>query len=138
VREPLLAALPSDHRLAKGRLSTLGDFDRQPFVTYSPHQARYFYDLLVAIFGKAGVAPRYVQHMSQVHAILALVRAGLGAALLPAAASSLRFPGVIFRPVQTRPARPVELFLAWERSNDNPALPAFLDMARVSSRAGSD
>jgi DNA-binding transcriptional LysR family regulator len=72
--------------------------------------------------------------MSQVHAILALVRAGLGAALVPAAAASLRFEGVALRPVDTRPTRPVELFLAWERKNDNPALPAFVDLARRSSR----
>src|SRR5262249_40933987 len=137
LREPLLAALPADHRLAKGRLPTLSDFDRQPFIMYSPYEAQYFYDLLAAIFAKTGVAPRYVQHMTQVHAILALVRAGVGAALLPAAAASLRFKGVAFRPINTRPARPVELFLAWERENDNPALPAFVYLARHSSRPGS-
>jgi DNA-binding transcriptional LysR family regulator len=92
------------------------------------------HDLLAAIFAKAAVAPRYVQHVSQVHAILALVRAGLGAALVPAAAASLRFQGVALRPIATRPTRPVELFLAWERENDNPVLPAFVDLARHSSR----
>jgi DNA-binding transcriptional LysR family regulator len=137
VREPLLAALPADHRLAKGRPPRLGDFDRQPFVMYSPHEAQYFYDLLAAIFGKAGVAPLYVQHMSQVHAILALVSARLGLALVPASAASLRFEGVTLRPLETRPARPVELYLAWERGNDNPVLPAFAKMAQVRSRAGS-
>jgi DNA-binding transcriptional LysR family regulator len=137
LREPLIAALPADHRLAKGRLPILGDFDRQPFVMYLPYEAQYFYDLVAAIFAKAGVAPRYVQHMSQVHAILALVRAGLGAALVPAAAASLRFEGVAFRPIETRPARPVELFLAWERKNDNPVLPAFVELARLGSRSGS-
>src|SRR5215475_9891206 len=35
VREPLLAALPANHRLARGRLPILADFDRQPFVMYS-------------------------------------------------------------------------------------------------------
>jgi DNA-binding transcriptional LysR family regulator len=132
VREPLLAALPADHPLADAAPPTLGDFDRQPFVMYSPYESRYFYDLLATIFSQAGVAPRYVQHISQIHSILALVRAGLGAALVPKAAASLRFEGVAFRPVQTRPARPVELFLAWRRDNDNPALPTFLDMARQS------
>lgn len=34
--------------------------------------------------------------------------------------------GVARRPVETRPARPVELFLAWER---NPAPPPFSDIA---------
>jgi DNA-binding transcriptional LysR family regulator len=134
VREPLLAALPADHRLAKGRSPKLGDFDRQPVVMYSPYEAQYFYDLVAAIFSKAGVAPHYVQHMSQVHAILALVSARLGAALVPASAASLRFDGVALRPIETRPARPVELFLAWERTNDNPVLPAFVTMAQVRSR----
>lgn len=129
-REPLLAAMPLAHPLAKGRPPTLKDFDGQPFVTYSPYEARYFYDLLAGIFRKAGVAPRYVQHMTNVHAILALVRAGLGTALVPAAAASLRFEGLALRPVRTRPERPVELFLAWNRSNDNPALPAFLETAQ--------
>jgi DNA-binding transcriptional LysR family regulator len=138
MREPLLAALPADHRLAKGRLPTLKDFDLQPFVMYSPYEARYFYDLLAGVFAEAGVAPRYVQHMSQVHAILALVRAGLGAALVPAAAVSLRFDDIVLRPIAIRPARPVELFLAWERSNDNPVLPAFVDLARRSSRPGPE
>ncbi len=136
VHEPLLAALPADHRLAKGRAPKLGDFDRQPFVMYSPYEAQYFYDLLVAIFGKAGLAPHYVQHISQVHTILALVSARLGAALVPASAASLGFAGVALRPIATRPARPVELFLAWERSNDNPVLPAFVRMAQVRSRPG--
>jgi DNA-binding transcriptional LysR family regulator len=137
VREPLLAALPDGHRLAKGRLPALADLDGQPFVTYSPYEARYFYDLLAAIFGKAGVTPRYVQHMTNVHAILALVRAGLGIALVPAAAASLRFAGVTLRAIETRPARPVELFLAWSRGSDNPALQAFLEIARSGARGGT-
>jgi DNA-binding transcriptional LysR family regulator len=136
VREPLLAAFPTGHRLAKGRPPRLGDFDRQPFVMYSPYEAQYFYDLVAAIFGKGGVAPRYVQHMSQVHAILALVSAGLGASLVPASAASLHFAGVALRPIETRPPRPVELFLAWERTNDNPVLPALVKMAQVCSRPG--
>ena len=135
VREPLLMALPAGHPLARGRLPTLKDCDREPFVTYSPYEARYFYDLLAGIFGKAGVAPRYVQHMTNVHAILALVRAGLGIALVPAAAASLRFEGVTLRAIETRPARPVELFLVWSRQSDNPALPAFLEIARAGTRA---
>jgi len=35
LREPLLAALPAEHRLAKGHLPTLSDFDHQPLIMYS-------------------------------------------------------------------------------------------------------
>jgi hypothetical protein len=54
--------------------------------------------------------------------------------LVPAAAASLRFKSVAFRPIETRPARPVELLLAWNRTNDNPVLPAFVELARFGSR----
>jgi DNA-binding transcriptional LysR family regulator len=130
-REALVVALPDGHPLARGRLPTLADFDRASFLTYSPVEARYFHDLVAATFSRAGIHPDYTQHVSQIHSILALVRAGLGAALIPEAAMSLRFEGVTCRPVKNiRPARPVELYMAWKPDNDNPALARLLDASR--------
>lgn len=127
VREPLVAALPRTHVFARGRELKLEDFDQMPFVMYSPMEARYFHDLVVSTFSHAGVHPRYTQYTSQIHSILALVRAGLGLALVPEAATSLRFEGVVFRRVpKMRPAATVELFAAWKRNNDNPALQRML------------
>jgi DNA-binding transcriptional LysR family regulator len=128
VQEPMVAALPENHSLARGRLPTLADFDHAPFVMYSPLEARYFHDLVVSTFLHAGVHPAYTQYISQIHTILALVRAGLGLALVPEAATSLRFEGIVFRQVRkTAGARPAELFMAWRRDNDNPALKNVLD-----------
>jgi DNA-binding transcriptional LysR family regulator len=62
-----------------------------------------------------------------------LVRAGIGAALVPEAAQSLHFDDVHFRPVETEPMAPVELFAAWRSDNDNPALRTFLDLLRPQS-----
>jgi DNA-binding transcriptional LysR family regulator len=130
-REPLVVALPDKHPLARGRLPTLADFDHAPFLTYSQIEARYFHDLVAGTFARAGVHPDYIQHVSQIHSILALVRAGLGAALVPEAASSLRFEGVVLRRVQKiQPAHSVELFMAWKRDNNNPALATLLDKCR--------
>lgn len=127
-QEPLVAALPDNHPLARGRLPTLADFDHAPFVMYSPLEARYFHDLVASTFLHAGVHPAYTQYTSQIHTILALVRAGLGVALVPEAATSLRFEGLVFRQIRrTRGVRPAELFMAWRRDNDNPALKSMLD-----------
>jgi DNA-binding transcriptional LysR family regulator len=127
-REPLVAALPENHALARGRLPCLADFDHAPFVMYSPLEARYFHDLVASTFLHAGVHPAYTQYIAQIHTILALVRAGLGVALVPEAATNLRFDGLVFRQVRkTRDARPAELFMAWKRDNDNPALKSMLD-----------
>lgn len=122
VREPLMLAAPADHPLAQANRVRLSDFDTQPFVTYSPYEARYFYDLLVTIFGEAGVSPTYVQYMSQVHSILGLVKAGLGLSLVPRAAANLRYEGVVLRDVEDAPARIVELHIVWRKTNTNPAV----------------
>ena len=58
------------------------------------------------------------------------MRAGIGAALVPEAAMSLHFDDVHFRPVETSPPQPVELYAAWRTDNDNPALAGFLDLLR--------
>ena len=128
VQEPLVAALPETHQLAHGRLPAISDFDHMPFVMYSPMEARYFHDLVASKFLHAGVHPDYTQYVSQVHTILALVRAGLGLALVPESATSLRFEGIVYRQVRkTGRAQPAELFMAWNRDNDNPALKSLLN-----------
>src|SRR5262252_6449687 len=126
--EPLLAAIPRQHPLAAAETVAIRDFDGQPFVMYSPYESRYFHDLLVALFTRADVLPRYVQHLSQIHSILAMVRAGLGLAIVPAAAASLK-ADVRLRPLKLRSERPVELFLVWRREDENPLLPALVEIA---------
>lgn len=126
--EPLVAALPSgDPRLAKAAIQ-LADFDGLPMVMYSPEGAGYFHDMLVGMFDAVDVTPQYVQYMSQIHSILALVHARIGAAVVPQAAMRLHFDGVEFRPLATTPAEPVELCVAWRRDNNNPSLRPLLDL----------
>ncbi|MGJ7907559.1 LysR substrate-binding domain-containing protein [Actinopolyspora sp. H202] len=128
-REPLLAALPVAHPLASepGPLE-LRAFDGADVVTYSPSEARYFYELLVGVFRDAEVRPNYVQYVSQVHTLLALVEVGLGITLVPSTATRLRLDGVVFREVRLPDPEPVELHLAWREGNDNPALHALLEL----------
>ncbi|MET0289628.1 MAG: LysR substrate-binding domain-containing protein [Pseudoxanthomonas sp.] len=136
VREPLVAAIPEGHPLAKQEALHLRDFDRSAFVMYAPDEARYFYDLVGRIFSRVGVSPHYQQHVAQIHSVLALVRAEMGVALVPEAASSLRFEGIVYRDVAgLSPARPVELHLVWKDDNDNPALPKLL--ATLAARDGA-
>ena len=128
--ESLVAALPfGDPRLPEASL-TLKHFDQQPLIMYAPEGARYFHDMLAELFAHDGVAPISIQSLSQIHSMLALVRAGIGAAIVPEAAMSLHFDDVQFRPIGTTPAAPVELYAAWKSDNDNPALQGFLDLLR--------
>jgi DNA-binding transcriptional LysR family regulator len=131
LEEPLVAAVSADHPLAKKSTLTLEDFDRQAFVMYSTEGARYFYDLITAILNRAEVNPVNVQYVTQIHSMLAMVSAGLGAAIVPAAAQNLHFEGVAFRPLRTSPDMPVELYLVWRKEHDNAVLDQFLDLVRT-------
>jgi DNA-binding transcriptional LysR family regulator len=127
VREPLLLAVPITHRFATGPAPTMKDLAREPFITFSPVEGRYFYELIERMFRKAGVSARYVQYISQVHSILALVGAGIGIALVPETAKKLHFEGAVLRELAGPPVY-AQLFLVWSNENDNPALPAFRDL----------
>jgi DNA-binding transcriptional LysR family regulator len=129
VAEQLLVAAPEGHPFAVAETVSPRELDGQPFVMYSPYESRYFHDLLVTQFTRAEIQPRYVQHLSQIHSILAMVRAGLGLAIVPEAAAGLNFSGVQLRPLRLRAPAPVELFLVWRRLDENPLLPTLIDIA---------
>jgi DNA-binding transcriptional LysR family regulator len=128
--EPLVAALPEGHPLALAESVPLATLQGEPFIMYSPFESRYFYDLLTGLFQDAGIAPAYIQNLSQIHSMLALVQAGLGMAIVPQAAMNLNFGGVVFRPLQIEARSPVELFLVWPKISDNPVLEKFLTITK--------
>jgi len=104
------------------RPQRLADFSGLPVIMYAPDKARYFHDLLTAEFYAQGVSPQYVQYVSQIHSILALVGVGLGCALVPESARSLHFDGVRYSSLQGEATPEVELILCYRKDNDSPAV----------------
>jgi DNA-binding transcriptional LysR family regulator len=120
-RDTMLLAVPDGHKLAINQAVGLRDLDRQALIMYSPTEGRYFYDLAASLFRSAEIAPDYVQHVSQVHTVLALVSAGTGVALVPESARSLLVRGVTLLELRPAPKLQAELYLVWRRGQDNPA-----------------
>jgi DNA-binding transcriptional LysR family regulator len=127
-REPLMLALPADHPLASADALQVKDLDGEPFVMYSPVEGRYFHDMLLAMFQTAGVAPRFVQHVSQDHTVLSLVSAGLGVSLVPRSAVQLGFPSIKFREIELPPSVGAELFAAYRSDNEEPVMRRVLEL----------
>lgn len=128
--EQMLAAVPVEHPLAQRESLGLADFADRPFIMYAPYEARYFHDLVAELFARELFQPRFVQHLTQIHTILALVHSGLGLALVPEAAANLHVRGVVLRPLDKPLPRPAELFLVWRRDNDNPLVARVAEIAR--------
>lgn len=123
--EQLLLAVPRSHPLASGGKPSLQDLDGEAFVTWSPRGGRYFIDLLDNLFNKAGVRPRVVQRVNQLHAMMALVGAEIGLALVPDSAVSIGMADVMLRPIVAPETARSKLLLAWRQDNSNPSLHAF-------------
>ena len=122
-REPMMLALPAQHPLAARARPRLRDLAGQPLIMYSEKEGRYFHDKIVALFAASGSQPDYVHHIGQTHTIMALVRAGIGLAIVPASASHLRFENVVFRPLWRADVF-AEIYLAWRADARNPAMHA--------------
>lgn len=120
--EPLMLAIHEREADAWPLAPTLKDLHGKPFVMYSPYEARPFYQMLSERFARAGVVPDTVEHIGQVHTMLALVRAGIGAALIAEGAARLKFDGIVMRRMETEP---VQTVCAWRRDNENPVLQLF-------------
>lgn len=127
-REPLLLAMPRQHPFTAMGQVPLTALHRQRFIMYSPDEGKYFHDLIHALLLGPRVLPDYVQHISQTHSIIGLVRAGLGIAIVPASARNFNVHGVEFRALQDASAF-AELYMAWRPDHRNPALQALLGFA---------
>ena len=122
LREGMMLAIPAAEADQWPEQPTLACLHHKPFIMYSPYEARPFYQLLSGRFERAGVAPDVVEHCGQVHTMLALVNAGIGAALVAESCARLQFDGVVLRKMATEP---VSTVCAYRRDNDNPILQLF-------------
>ncbi len=120
LREPMQLAVPAMHPLATQARITLADLAGQPLVMYARREGQYFHDRILEIFAATGVQPRWIHPMGQTHAIVALVQAGIGLAIVPASARHLRFDQVVWRDLW-RDDVVAEIHLAWRREERNPA-----------------
>lgn len=129
LREPLIAALPEKHPLAKkpGKLA-LEKLKDEPFILFPRPNAPGLYDDIVSCCKTAGFSPRVEQEAIQMQTIISLVSAELGVALIPASLSNLRRTGVVYKALRHQSPL-TEIHLAWRRGDELPALRVFVDLA---------
>jgi len=131
LRERLVVALPEDHKLVKETAIELRDLADENFIMFPAHEGPGFHAGIVSACEAAGFSPRVVQRAVQMHAIVALVVAGLGVALVPASMRRLRQVGVVYREIGNSPETlHVDLAVMWRRGEPSSVVTAFLDVAR--------
>lgn len=127
--EPYVLALPGDHPLARRESVELAMCDGIPYVDFPRHYQPRLHDDIEAAFLQAGVQPKPVQEASTKLSTIALVAAGMGAALVPRSMRRLKHDGVVYRPFEPEYALPpVQLRLIWRKGDASPLLARFLDV----------
>ncbi len=132
--EPLVVALPSGHPLTALRRIRAARLADQRFVMFQRAPGLVLHDLVLGFCLRQGFTPRVTQEASQSHAVVGLVSAGIGVALVPASVQAIRLRGVEFRPL-AEASPPVGTALAWRRDDNSPVLDAFVQTARHVARA---
>lgn len=134
LREPLVAVLPGGHPLAAGDEVDPGELAGEPFVLGPSRPDDALRERVVAVCRGAGFAPRVVQEAGEVQAVLGIVAAELGVALLPDSVRALGREGVVYRPLPPLPEAGLELAMARRRDGASPAARAFADVAKRVTR----
>jgi DNA-binding transcriptional LysR family regulator len=121
LRERMMAAVPAKHRLAKRKRIDIADYNDNVLVTYPPVEGPYFHGMVTGLLQTAGVYPSAIQYITQTHAILGCVAAGVGIALVPESAKACLPQGVILRPLVGAEGVHVDLVMTSPVETSNPA-----------------
>lgn len=111
--EPLLLAMPADHRLADRSIISVTDLRNEPWVTYSSHHS-VLNETATRMCREAGFTPRREHAGAGTSVLLGLVAAGLGVALVPGGVRAFPMEGVVFHELDE--SEPLELVLAFHAS----------------------
>jgi DNA-binding transcriptional LysR family regulator len=133
LEEPMVVALPASHPLAKLARIPAAKLAAEPFVMFPRTPGLVFHDIIMDFCRRSGFVPRVAQEASQTHAVIGLVSAGMGVALVPASVQVIGMRGVAFRPV-ARGAPTASTALAWQSKNESPLVRGFLETARRAAR----
>ena len=132
LEEPLVAALPSGHRLGGRKRLDLAMLAAEPFVLQARSRGPGSHDQILAICRSAGFSPRVVQEGSHID-VLSLVASGAGVAIVPTSLRLIRRAGVVFCPLRERPV--TQLNMVWRKRAESPVLREFLAaIERVGAR----
>lgn len=108
--EPLLVAIPRDHRLARFSSISISDLQDEPLLAISNRLGTALNERLAQIFSDENREPKVVMETQEFSSLLGMVRAGVGVAIVPEAVTEPRSIHVTFKPLDAHGAH-IELYM---------------------------
>jgi LysR family hca operon transcriptional activator len=141
IKEPLVAVLPTGHRLAARKTIRPQDIAGEIYITPT-RVAPALKAVIDNYAAKSGITLKPEYDAENLSSAMSLVASTGGVTLLPLYAQNLLSPAVVIRPLQGE-APTIDLVMGYSRSNTSPLLKRFLAradelVARVSHKGGTD
>jgi LysR family hca operon transcriptional activator len=127
VKEPLVAILPTGHRLAARKTVRPQDLARETFI--SPARlAPVLRSVINDYAAKVGITLKQKYDAENVSGGMSLVASTGGVTLLPLYVQNMLIPSVVARPLQGEPPT-IDLVMGYNKSNTSPLLKQFVSRA---------
>lgn len=130
LRERLMVAMYKTNPLHRKREISVRDMDNEPLIIYPASPLPGLAQQVANAFHREGVRMNVVQSVEDVLTSIALVAGGFGICVATESTASLQLPGVVYRPLNSRYLRDIELACIHRRDNPSPILATFLDVVR--------
>lgn len=128
--ESLLLAVPAEHPLAAQPVIRFAELQDHPMVLFPTGARPSFIDKVIGLCADSGFQPQISQEVGDAVTGVALVAGGFGVCLVPDSATTLQFPGVVYRQLAAPPPNFfVDLSCIYRKDDQSPILAAFLDTA---------
>jgi DNA-binding transcriptional LysR family regulator len=134
--DPVIIAVPEDHRLAGRARFTLSGLAEESFVLFQRDVAPPIYDDIIARCRAEGFSPRVVQEAAGWNTLVSLVGAGVGVAFIPRSLQQYKQQGVAYRSVPDLSVD-MELSAVWKRGDRSPVRERFVTALRAVGRTRS-
>lgn len=125
LQEPLVAALPLNHKLASQRHLAIQALREELFVLFPRAMATRLYDQIISLCHQGDFSPTVVQQAAQMQTILSLVAAEIGVAIVPESLQNLQRRGVSFVPFKAATPQ-AEVCIVWKQHQMPPTVEIFL------------
>jgi DNA-binding transcriptional LysR family regulator len=134
--EVFVAALPSDHRLARSVSPvSLTALMREPMVLYRRPDGFGIYEVLIDALRRSGFEPQVIEQVPRMITAINLVAAGQGISLVPESMRGLHNDSIVYRKVVANALPPIPLTLAFRRDNPSALVRNFIEVARKASHS---
>ena len=131
--EEFVVVLPKSHRLAKRRWLKLKDVANEPLIIFDRNFSSGLYDKILGLFSRQGFTPHLIVTHVEAHEEAGAIMVASGKAIFLGAGAIVNrsVSGVELAWVRlNEPEAKIEVYVAWRKGEESPAVLAFLGSVR--------